>query len=144
MDIGLGPGLPMEVSVALLCVLQKWGRLALQPTAAESKYAVTKSHSIFCPLGGCGSKGLCGKPEEENAGECSWKHVYGHSVQYVQLYHGRYVWGRLQLERGRDGRGQEGGKNIESSDCLGSLIIFSLQPAILLFPESVWASQAMT
>ena len=145
MDIGLGPGVPLEVSVSLLRVLQKWARLALQPTAAEPKCAVPKSRSQFCPLGGCGSKGLCGDCEEENAGECPRKLVYGRPVQYVQLHHRRCVrlGGRVQLEGGRDGRGHEGGNNIASSDCLASVIIFSLQPATLFFWGSGWASLAV-
>lgn len=54
------------------------------------------------------------------------------------------AWGGVQLEGDRDSRGQEGGNNIESSDRLASVIIFSLQPATLFFLGSDWASLAMS
>ena len=147
MDIGLGPGVPLEVSVSLLRVLQKWARLALQPTAAEPKCAVPKSRSQFCPLGGCGSKGLLGDPEKEGASECPWEPYHGCPAKSLQLHYRRWVSrGMSQLKGIREGGvcGGESQGRLEDGDCLISGVSFFVQPATLLFLESGWVSSAMT
>lgn len=145
MDVGLGSSL--EVSVALFCVLQKWGGMASQPTAAEPKCAVTKSRSKFCPHGGRGSKGLLGDPEKEGASECSWEPDHGCPAKPLQLLYRRYVARRKsQLKGVSEGGlcGRESQGSVEDRDCLSSGVPFFLQPATLPFLESGWASLAMT
>lgn len=134
MDVGLGPSL--KVSVVLLCVLQKWARVASQPTAAEPKCAVTKSRSKICPHGGRGSKGLLGDPEREGASKCSWEPYHGCPAKPLQLHYRRCVArGKSQLKRVREGGmcGRESQGNLEDRDCLSSGVPFFLQPATLLF-----------